>query len=843
MTTLADILQQGIALHQAGRLDEAEPLYRQVLAAVPGQPDTCRLLGALYLQGGRPALAIAPLRAVLTANPDHAEALNNLRVAYAALGQVDQAVAFLRELVVARPQAVAPALVLATTLWQAGRPAEAVPHFRQVVALAPGHADGWVGLARCLDAVGLEADDGEEADAAYGRAIALTPQRADLLAARGGLRDRQGRFDDAVVDLEAALALDGGVALYHYNLGHALQGAGRWDAALTAYERALALDPGLSDALLNLANTLMAAGRAREAVVRYLRLLAGAPAHAEGVRGLLHALLLTPELPDEARRALETAITAEPGNVTWLSDYGALLLERGLHQPALDQIAAALALDPDSVPTLSMMGVLLDRVGRVDDAAAFHERAVELGGDQPGILNNMGLHHQTAGRGMQAIAYFARSLTLAPSPSAHSNLIFAHDFDPAIDIATGQAERRRWYDLYGPEAAGGAAGRGSAPWPPAPWANLPDPDRPLTIGYVSADFRSHSAAACFSPVVCGHDRAAFRVICYSNYVVTDQVTDRIRAAVDGWRVIVGMDDAAVDRLVREDGVDILVDLSGHSGGNRLTLFAAKPAPVQVSAWGHVTGTGIPAMDALLADPELIPAVERPFFAEQVMDLPCSLCFEPPPDCPPVAPGPATTGGPLTFGCFNRLAKVTDDSLDLWAMGLRLRPETRLVMKDTSLENPALRADLTARLARRGVAPERVELLGRTSRADHLAAYGRIDVALDPVTYSGGVTSCEALWMGVPVLALPAGLSTAARSTAAILRAVGMTDYIVRTPEALVARMAELADDPMRVAAGRLDRRARLARTPVFDTAAYTRAVEGVYRQLWRDWCEAGVVAN
>ncbi|WP_159107118.1 tetratricopeptide repeat protein [Azospirillum sp. B4] len=825
VTTLADILQQAVALHQAGRLDEAAPLYGQVLAAVPKQPDASRLLGVLHLQAGRPAEAIGPLRDVLDANPAHAEVLNNLRVAYTALGRADEAVALLRALSVRHPQAAAPAMTLATILWQAGRPDEAVPAFRQVVALAPDYLDAWMGLARCLDAAGLA----EEADAAYGRAIALAPSRPDLLAARGGLRQRQGQGEGAVADLAAAIALDGGVALYHFNLGCAFQGLGRLDEAVAAYGRALALEPGLGDAELNLANTLMDNHDAPGAITRYVSLLDKAPGHAEARRGLLTALLYCPGIPPDAARVLESIIAAEPDNVQVASDYGALALSKGDSQKAFKYLTAAVAADPDYEPALSLMGVLLDRLGRSDEAAPFHQRALERNDQEPGILNNMGLHQLAAGRGLEAISFYRRALALSPSAAGHSNLIFALDFDATIDVATAQAERRRWHDLYGPP--GGPKGPAAAAWP-----NPPDPDRPLTVGYVSADFRAHSAATCFGPVVRGHDRAAFRVICYSNYTAEDAVTARFRQAVDDWRVVAGLPDSVLDGQIRADGVDILVDLSGHTLGNRLPLFAARSAPVQVSAWGHVTGTGISAMDALLADPVVIPPEERVHFAERVIDLPCFLCFEPPPDCPPVVPGPAATGAPLTFGCFNRLSKVSDSSLDLWALGLRARPRTRLLIKDPSLDGTGVRADLQARLARRGVAPERVEFMGSSSRAEHLAAYGRMDVALDPVPYSGGITSCEALWMGVPVLALPTGLTSGARSTGAILRAAGLTDFITHTPEAFAGRMVGLADDPAALVAGRMAFRDRMARTPVFDTAAYTRAVEAVYRGLWRDWC-------
>lgn len=835
MSSLADVLRQGMAFHQAGRLDDAEPCYQRVLAAVPGQPDASHFLAALYLQSGRPALAVAPLRAVLAARPDHAEAINNLRVALAASGQLAQAADLFQDMAGRQPDSRPVLTALATTLCQSGRHAAAIPVYQRLIGpdlppeMAPPAemADILAGYATCLEGVGRL----DDAAATLARAAAQAPDRADLQANLAELLIRLDRMADALPALRRAAALADQQAVHHYNLAHALQRMGRLDDAQAAYERALARDPAMIDAAYNLANIAAERQNPLLAAERYQAVLALDPGHQDARVGAARALAQAGRW-ERSADFFRRAVAAAPDDAALLTEYAILLGKLGKAAQALPLLAHALELSPDLVPALSVMGCALDTVGRHDEAALFHDKAVDLAPDNADTVNNAGLHYMVTGQGAKAAALFRRSLDLLPgNAGAHSNLIFALDFDADVDIAATQAERRRWYAAHGRD-------RGESV-PALTWDGVDrDPERRLTIGYVSADFRHHSAAYCFAPVVTGHDRARFRVLCYSNNPLEDDMTARLKAGVDGWRDIAGASDADVHRRIREDGVDILVDLSGHTGGNRLTLFAGKPAPVQISAWGHITGTGVPAIDALLADPEMVRPEERPLFAERVVDLPCALILEAPADAPPVAPPPALSAGHITFGCLNRLSKVTDGTLALWAQILAAVPDSRLLFKDRVLDNPAARADLLLRLDRLGVPDGRVVVLGGSSRVDHLAAYGRIDIVLDPTPYSGGITSCEAIWMGAPVITL-AGSTLASRITASILHACGMDDLITRTAADYVALAVRLAADPAALAERRAGQRQRVSRMPVFDSRRYTAAVEAVYRDLWREWCRKG----
>ncbi|MEO5373394.1 MAG: acetylglucosamine transferase, partial [Alphaproteobacteria bacterium] len=303
-----------------------------------------------------------------------------------------------------------------------------------------------------------------------------------------------------------------------------------------------------------------------------------------------------------------------------------------------------------------------------------------------------------------------------------------------------------------------------------------------------------------------------------------------------WRHTVGVSDEDMAEQIRRDGIDILVDLSGHTIGNRLAVFAHKPAPIQVTAWGHAHGTGLPTVDAFFADPVQIPQSERPFYAETVVDLPCFLVYEAPDYAPAVAPLPALATGTVTFGCFNRLDKISPEARALWARVLAAVPGTRLLVKDTQLDSPETRQRFAESLISLGLSGDRLDFLGGSPHHEHLAMFARVDIGLDPFPQTGGISTLEALWLGVPVVTIR-GQTPASRNGAAINAALGLNEFIAETPEEYVAIAARTAADLPRLASLRSDLRPRLSASAVGNPALYTRSVETAYRDLWRGWCE------
>ena len=328
-----------------------------------------------------------------------------------------------------------------------------------------------------------------------------------------------------------------------------------------------------------------------------------------------------------------------------------------------------------------------------------------------------------------------------------------------------------------------------------------------------------------------HDKTRFQVVCYSGVKVEDELTQEFRQHADKWRSVSDLTDEALAEQIRADGIDILVDLSGHTGGNRLLVFARKPAPIQVSAWGSATGTGLPAIDYLFSDPVAIPAAVRPLFAETVVDLPCLGPFEAPAYIPSVAELPALARGVVTFGCLNRLGKVSQTALELWARILRAAPGSRLLLKDAALDNPAVQARVKDTLAGQGIGPERIELRGGSPRRDHLAAHNDVDIALDPFPHNGGMSTWESIWMGVPVVA-KLGNGVASRISGAILHAVGLAGWVAGGDDEYVALAVKQASDLQALAQLRSGLRERVEATPAGNLDEYTRAAEAAYRKMW-----------
>ncbi|HXW26920.1 MAG TPA: tetratricopeptide repeat protein [Xanthobacteraceae bacterium] len=562
----------------------------------------------------------------------------------------------------------------------------------------------------------------------------------------------------------------------------------------------------------------------------------------------------------EAGTLCQRALAADSDHMDSLHLLGLIAHQTGRHDVAVDLIAKAIALNDASPECHYNIALALQRLGRLTEAVAHFTRAVTLKPDNAEAHNNLAGVLHSLGRVIEADAAYRTALRLNPNypeayvglgnvlrdlgmhadalasyrtalrlnpdlDLAHTNLIFAMNFAVGISARDQQHERRRWYERYGKRYAASIPRH----------RNRPDPGRRLRIGYVSAHFRHQAATYAFAPVILEHDSDKFEVFCYSDTVRTDDLTERIRGSVPGWRSVVGLDDDRLGKLIETDGIDILVDAVGFMAGNRLLAFARKPAPIQVTGWGEPTGTGMPTMDYLFADRTLVPVEARSLLAERVVELPCFLCYWTPEPLPDPGPPPALTNGHVTFGSFNRLSKINDEVLRCWAAILRSVPAARLVLKDHLLRDVALQARINRVLAREGIDVRRIAMLGSSDRAGHFRAYQAIDIALDPFPHGGGMTSLDALWMGVPVITWP-GETISSRLAAASLTALGLADFVAPDQTAYVSLAAATATDASALAALRTSLRGRLANSPVGNAAAYARAVEAAYRSMWERWC-------
>ncbi|QCG93032.1 tetratricopeptide repeat protein (plasmid) [Azospirillum sp. TSA2s] len=545
---------------------------------------------------------------------------------------------------------------------------------------------------------------------------------------------------------------------------------------------------------LSLAVEAHMAGRLAEAAALYRRVLAQAPFEAKVWNNLAFALIDLGRIA-EAERACRAAAALQP-------DYASPFIGLGNLDSAHDRFGAAsrhwrrvMTLDPGQSEVAFNLGINLQNEGNAPEAAVWFQEAVERLAGRPSLLSQ-------------------RLLCLNYLDLPGERLLDEH---------------RRFEAAYG---------RRGQPLPPH--ANRPDPARRLRIGYLSVEFRTHLGGYFLTPLFDGHDRSAFEIHCYSNLPdgAGDRLTPYFKEKADGWHSVHGLDDAALAARVRADGIDILVDLAGHSGLNRLPALALRPAPVQMTWLGYPNTTGMEAVDYRLVD-----AISDPpgpadaHAAERLLRLPAPfLCFRPPADAPAVVPLPAEAAGVITFGSFNKLAKLSDGTIRLWAEVLRRTPASRLLLKDKPLDCADTAAALRVRFQEAGVDPARLILLGWTDDpAGHLGLYNRIDIALDPTPYNGTITTCDALWMGAPVVTL-LGERHAARVGASLLASVGLADLIAATPERYAETAALLARDPARLRDLRVGMRNRLLGSALCDERRFVRGLEAAYRQSWRAWC-------
>ncbi|MDE2228618.1 MAG: tetratricopeptide repeat protein [Alphaproteobacteria bacterium] len=636
----------------------------------------------------------------------------------------------------------------------------------------------------------FEAGRLDEAEAACRAILATDAAQPDALFLLGVIAHRRGRNDEAVTRIEAAIARNRRNPLYRNALGVALAVLGRSERAIAAFRDALALAPQYADAYVNLGNALEKRGALAAAIDCFRRAIAIEPTLATAHFNLGNALLAQGDAA--AIDAYRRAIALKPNFADAHMNLGAVLRRQGQPQEAAACFRRAVALRPDYAEAYDNLAGVLAEIGQLDEAVAANRRALELG---------------------------------PASAAAHSNLLFNLNFDESLGVTEHQAERRRWAERHAAALAPATAPRS---------ADL-DPERRLRVGYVSAHFRAYAASYAFGGVLTHHDPAQVEVFCYSDTRQADELTAIFRRAAATWRETAGLSDAALAERIAQDRIDILVDLVGHMGGHRLLVFARKPAPIQITAWGEPTGTGLAMMDYLLADPVLIPPAERPLFAERIIDLPGALGYWTPEKLPAPGPLPVRANGFVTFGSFNRRAKITPGVLRDWSAILRALPDARLVLKNKQFGDPAEQTELRTAFAAADLPAERVTFLGQTGRAEHFAAYRALDIALDPFPHGGGMTTLDALAMGVPVITRT-GRTIPSRLAASCLTALDLMQFIATDAAGYVAAAVATAGDLDALERLRAALPGRLAHSAIGDARRYAAAVEDVYRTAWRRYC-------
>lgn len=567
------------------------------------------------------------------------------------------------------------------------------------------------------------------------------------------------------------------------------------------------------------------ASRLREAEAKYRQVLASNPTQPDALH-LLGVIAHQVGRNPEAEALIVRAIELWPARAEFHNNLGLVLQALGRFNEAIGRFRKALQLNPAYADAHTNLGNILRDQGDLDAAETAYRAALTHAPRDGDIVTNLGNVLFDQGRSAEARECYLHALELNPNSAAtHSNFIYAGLFEPAVSLEMQASETRHWSETH--ESPRRPAARS--------YPNLRDPERRLKVGYLSAYFCRHVVGQNILPLFELRNRSRFEFFCYADVPRPDALTERFRCAADGWRNITGWSDAAIADAVARDQVDILVDLNLHMDGGKLLVFARKPAPIQVSFAGYPGSTGLQAIDYHFTDRRLEPAATPTVqsVGKMVVLSNTFWCYKPLE--PDVQPGalPSLTAGYLTFGCLNNFRKVNPTTLRLWARVLTKVPHAQLlVLCPAGRHRDATRAQLAAI----GVDPSRIRFHPRVSQRRYLELHRDVDIILDTFPYNGHTTTCDALWMGIPVISL-AGPTPVSRAGLSILSAVGEPDLVAEHPDAFVNLAVRLASDPDRLLKLRVNLRHTMETSPLMDSVGFTRQIESGYRAMWRRWCE------
>ncbi len=602
--------------------------------------------------------------------------------------------------------------------------------------------------------------------------------------------------------------------------------SGRLREAEQLYRQILAQQPEHPEALHHLGVIAFQERRNDAAVELIRRAIALNPKYAAAHGNLGSALTEKGQL-DEAIASYRQALAINPRLAKVHFNLGNAFNDKGQLDEAIDAYRQAIALNPDLPEVYNNLGNALKDKGRLDDAITAYRRAIAINPSHAEAHNNLGNVLKEAGLLDEAIAAYRRAMSLRTNyVQADNNLLYAIHFHPAYDVRMIQEEHRRWNQQYAEPLRKFIR----------PHTNNSDPDRELRIGCVSPDFREHPVARFVLPLLAAHRRDQFAVYCYADVRRSDGLTAAVRRHANQWRNIIGLTDERAAELIREDQIDILVDLTMHMANNRMLLFARKPAPVQVTYLAYCSTTGLNTIDYRLTDPHLDPpGLDGAFYSETSIRLPETYwCYALDDRSPEVNSSPALGTGEVTFGCLNNFCKISADALDVWMQLLHAIPKSRLILHAHEGSHRQRVHDL---LQHQGINPRRLEFVSKVPLPEYFALHRQIDIGLDPFPYNGGTTTCDALWMGVPVVTL-AGRTAVGRGGASVLRNVGLPELVAETPQQYVQIATDLANDLPCLAELRRTLRRRMQASPLMDAPKFARNVEAAYRQMWRNWCAA-----
>ncbi|HEY8034957.1 MAG TPA: tetratricopeptide repeat protein [Methylobacter sp.] len=705
-------------------------------------------------------------------------------------------------------------LQLAISHHQAGRLPQAEDAYRQILSIIPEHPDG-------LHLSGVIAFQKGELDSAVeliDKAISANPEVADYYNNLGLALRAQGKPNAAIASYQQALLIRPDYAEAHNNLGVIFRGQGKPDAAIECYRKALAIMPYYVDAHINIGMTLRDLGRLDSASEHLHKAICTKPDSAEAYSNLGGVFRLRGK-PDAAIECYRRTLAIMPNHLNAHINIGMALRDIDRLDSAIEHLRKAVYIKPESAQAHNNLGILLMEQGELDASVKCYQKAISIKPDYAEAYNVLGSALMEQGQQQQAIAAYEKGLAFDPCYfPLHHSLIFSASRMCSDDAKVFELSRQ-----FGKQAEEGLSRLSHS--------NNTISDRRLKIGYISGDFRQHSVAYFIRPILANHDKQNVEIFCYYNHYRIDRITRQLMGYANHWRSIFGVSDEDAAELIRQDAIDILVDLSGHTSHNRLLLFAQKPAPVQVTWIGYPSTTGLSAMDYRLTSIHRDPiGWNEQYHTESLVRLSTPVCFEPEEALPEINALPALKNDYLTFASFHVPNKITAITISLWAKVLYALPTAKLVLAPDTAKDQIIRQFQVL-----GISADRLSFFCHQPLPQYLALHNEIDIMLDTFPYNGSTVSRHSLWMGIPILTL-AGRKAVSRVGLALMAQLGLETFAAESEEVFVENARRWANDLDGLAQVRNTLREKMQNAPFSKPALVVNELEAAYRQMWRAWC-------
>lgn len=796
---------------------QAQQTLDGLLPQLPEDNTTQLLLGAIAHQLGKTAVAETAFRKSIALNPGQASSHFNLARVLSTRGATEEAIEHFQSALALKNDYPMARMHLGLLFLQHQRLAEA----ESELLLAHEQDRENFDICNNLGTLYRHKDDSQLAEQWFLRALEIRPDSPLALCSLGSLFQLEGKLEQAFEQLQHALRLAPDLPEAHFNMGSVCNQLEQFDAAQTHYQRAIELRPNFAQAHCNYGNLLQKQGNNKAAIAAYQKAVAIKPDYEKALYNL--GLILNESGdPASAVEVMLRVVKNNPQHLDAHTTLGIAFKNLGYPDKALHAFQFVQHRRRDDALANFNLGTVLQDLGRFGEAAQRYRKTIDLEPDNAGAHNNIAGCLQKLGEFEKACEYYEKVLELKPDHNvAHSNYLCCLQYHPSYSPEKNLHEHLRWWDMQGKRVF-------DASRVPARKTDK----QTLRVGIVSPNFGAHPVTY-LSVLMLESARDSDIEIClFSDRVHPDSYTERMRKAAARFYETSDLDDEQMAELIRDEGVDILVDINGHFGKNRMMMFARKPAPVQIS-WLSFGTRGLATLDYIIGDRYHIPEGEDRFFTEKVVRMPHSYATFATPDYD-VDPGPlpASSNGFVTFGCFNNPIKISAELIDIWS-GIMSRVEhSRLFLKYGGVDDPLFKHRLIQQFENNGIERERLRLEGRSSREALLQCYQEVDIALDTHPYSGGITTCESVWMGVPVVSAP-GLSFTSRHSSSHLHNIGYTRSLANSIDGYADTAVAIASDLEALAVDRRELRGRLAASCLNDGDGYFKAFRDTLWTLWR----------